>query len=463
MKSCKSCHKNQPLELFEDDHKTCKSCRDKRNKRYNKKTNRSTKKLTLEYCKSLGEEKGLKCLSQAYTGSKNKMKWLCQNNHTFEMRMDGLQQGRGCRQCYLDSVQPTIEKMEQYAKSKGGECLSEKYINASTKLKWKCSKGHIFLQRPSMLYWCPTCSLEDITIEDCKQWIESKGGECLSTEYKSRVKTKWRCSRGHEWSSIFKRENMTWCLKCVNIDQSFTLKMCQDFAKSKGGKCHSTEYVNGHSDMKWECEKGHIFTSRFLNVKSQKHWCRQCMFIGKRLGIKSCQEWALALNGKCISEKYVNKDEKLEWECKEGHRWMASFGSLRNMGSWCPSCSNHESRSETLCREILEEETGFKWDKLHSKWLDKLELDGYCKELNTAFEYQGEQHYKYIPHFHRNGEEDFHKQQERDKRKLELTTKKGIRIIYIPYKYDYRKPDELREFLKHQLLSESESESPSSI
>ena len=29
-----------------------------------------------------------------------------------------------------------------------------------------------------------------------------------------------------------------------------------------------------------------------------------------------------------------------------------------------------------------------------------LELDGYCSELNLAFEYNGPQHYKIVPEFH---------------------------------------------------------------
>ena len=458
---CKKCRSDKVESEFKEndkDYKTCTTCRTKR--RTGKARGPYKTKLNIDYCQKLAEKKGGKCLSTVYK-SRAVFDWECKEGHTFKSQIGSIQKGCWCRQCYLITVQPTIEKMKGYAKSKGGECLSETYSGSKTKLKWKCSKGHIFMQLPKLIYWCPTCSNEDITIEDCKQWIESKGGECLSTEYKSRVKTKWRCAKGHEWSSIFNRGGgMSWCLKCVNIDQSFTLQMCQELAKSKGGKCHSTEYVNGNTKMKWECEKGHIFNTRFLNVKNQKHWCRQCMFEGWKLTIEDCQEWASTYDGKCVSTEYKNIHHKLEWECDKRHRWFATFGSLRSMKSWCPTCSNHESRSESLCREILEEETGFKWGKIHPKWLGRLELDGYCEELNIAFEYQGVQHYRYIPFFHRKGEEDFHKQQERDKRKLELTTKKRIRIIYIPYKYDYRKPEEMRQYLKNQLLSESE---PSSI
>jgi len=32
--------------------------------------------------------------------------------------------------------------MQQVAKKRGGKCLSEKYVNAKTKLEWECRKGH---------------------------------------------------------------------------------------------------------------------------------------------------------------------------------------------------------------------------------------------------------------------------------------------------------------------------------
>jgi hypothetical protein len=47
------------------------------------------------------------------------------------------------------NVRLTIEEMQEIAKSKGGECLSEKYVNAHSKLEWKCSRGHIWSATPS--------------------------------------------------------------------------------------------------------------------------------------------------------------------------------------------------------------------------------------------------------------------------------------------------------------------------
>jgi len=46
------------------------------------------------------------------------------------------------------------------AKSKGGKCLSNKYISANQKLKWQCEKGHEWETTPASIKfksWCPHC------------------------------------------------------------------------------------------------------------------------------------------------------------------------------------------------------------------------------------------------------------------------------------------------------------------
>ena len=60
--------------------------------------------------------------------------------------------------------------------------------------------------------------------------------------------------------------------------------------------------------------------------------------------------------------------------------------------------------------------------------MERLEFDGYCKELKLAWEYQGRQHYEYIQHFHKKCD-SLQKQQERDSKKRELCKENGITLI----------------------------------
>ena len=61
-----------------------------------------------------------------------------------------------------------------------------------------------------------------------------------------------------------------------------------------------------------------------------------------------------------------------------------------------------------------------------------MELDGYCKELDLAFERHGEQHYLRDTYFNRLEEGRFEKQLQRDRLKIELCEAAGIRLVVVP-------------------------------
>jgi hypothetical protein len=52
--------------------------------------------------------------------------------------------------------------------------------------------------------------------------------------------------------------------------------------------------------------------------------------------------------------------------------------------------------------------------------------------LKLACEYNGAQHYKYIPYFHKT-KDSFHNQKYRDYMKRDLCNKNGITLIEVPY------------------------------
>jgi thiol-disulfide isomerase/thioredoxin len=115
----------------------------------------------------------------------------------------------------------TIEDMIDIAKKKGGKCLSKKYINIHTLLKWQCKQGHEWMSSPAHIKytsWCPYCAgLVKKTIEEMYELAKNKGGQCLSKEYiNSKSNLKWRCKEGHEWFARFDSIRLSqWCPKCA--------------------------------------------------------------------------------------------------------------------------------------------------------------------------------------------------------------------------------------------------------
>ncbi len=70
-----------------------------------------------------------------------------------------------------------------------------------------------------------------------------------------------------------------------------------------------------------------------------------------------------------------------------------------------------------------------------------LEYDCWDPVNRWAVEYDGVQHARFTPRFH-NSPDDFASQQERDKLKVELSTKHGIPLIRVPHTVDVCDPDQ---------------------
>ena len=234
-----------------------------------------------------------------------------------------------------------------------------------------------------------------------------------------------------------------------------TIELCQRIAEERGGECLSDNYTNKDAIMKWKCSKGHMWFASFAPIKNRNVWCPDCCGTKKHT-IELCQRIAEERGGECLSTKYINSRSYMKWKCKKGHEWDAVFSRIKLRNHWCPYCS--KGKSEKLCRKIIEELTQEKFPSVRPEFLkhDKsglnLELDGYCEKLQMAFEYHGKQHYKYCPKFfHKKGKYQFEEQKERDKLKIELCIKNNIKLIIIPYCYDYQDEQKLREFITNSL------------
>jgi len=109
-------------------------------------------------------------------------------------------------------------------------------------------------------------------------------------------------------------------------------------------------------------------------------------------------------------------------------------------------------RSEALTRKIYEGITQKEFVNCRPSWLNGLELDGYNEELQMAFEYNGIQHYKYMPgFFHKKGIKTFNDQLRRDKLKEKICSDRGIQLHVIPYVFNYTNETKLREFIQTKI------------
>jgi len=118
-----------------------------------------------------------------------------------------------------------------------------------------------------------------------------------------------------------------------------------------------------------------------------------------------------------------------------------------------------ESTGEAVCRKYLEQRFRKPFRNIRPDFLRNqvtssgnkqinLELDCYNPELRLAVEYNGAQHYKYIPYFHKNNEA-FLNQKYRDEMKKYKCRDMGIVLIEVPYTVKNIEGHIESELLKH--------------
>lgn len=339
----------------------------------------------------------------------------------------------------------TIHEMREIARIRGGKCLSEQYIKSKSKLEWQCEKGHIWFATPNGIKrgtWCRECSgKEKLTIEEMVSIARSRGGKCLSNEYiNDNTPLHWECKDKHTWwATPHNVKNGSWCRRCYGTAK-LDIEEMKKWAESKGGKCLSEMYVNNRTQLQWQCKYGHTWKAKPSDIRQQGTWCPECWENRRgdscKSSIQKMQEVANSRGGKCLSTEYINSKTNLKWQCKEGHIFDASPGHITR-GTWCLICTRIQGVSERICRSIFEHIFETPFPRRRPKWLlspnnKRMELDGFSEKLGIAFEYQGEQHFHQSRHFHRS-EQEFRKQLDNDKEKRELCFRNGVKLIEVPY------------------------------
>ncbi|MEO7873850.1 MAG: hypothetical protein ABIT08_14775 [Bacteroidia bacterium] len=259
----------------------------------------------LEELNLIAKKWGGKMLSKKYINNYTKMDWQCKEGHTWSANASGIKLGSWCPTCGIVKRRNTIEEMQMLAKEHNGNCLSTSYINGHTHLKWQCEEGHTWETNPAVIAnggWCPECSgVKRVTIFDMQAIAETRGGKCLSKKFINTAhKIKWQCDKGHTWESVASSVRAgSWCPYCNGTARG-TIGEARKSAKKMGGKCLTSEYTNNRENMEWQCAKGHIWKATFHAVKSGT-WCPYCAVekntgtrnLFKRWGSKKIQDLKL--------------------------------------------------------------------------------------------------------------------------------------------------------------------------
>jgi hypothetical protein len=308
---------------------------------------------SLRDMRRLAESRGGDCISLRYVNSRTPLWWICRFGHRWRAMPTNITQGHWCPSC-AHRTRLTLTEMTRLAASRGGDCLSDRYVNNETKLRWRCAADHEWEAAPGLVKasrWCPHCArVARLSLKAMITIATSRRGQCLSTEYVN-VETplSWKCEAGHVWAAAPKSIRQgSWCPHCVH-NQKLKLEEMQELARERGGRCISRTYINNHSPLLWQCQRGHKWRAMPSNVKNHRRkrgtWCPACFNLRRKFrsrdSIERMRAIALGRGGICLSKEYLDSRGKLLWECERGHRWGATPGSVV-AGSWCPACARNQ-------------------------------------------------------------------------------------------------------------------------
>ena len=417
--------------------------------------------------KYVAENKNGKCLKiiDGY-GIDGRYLFECDENHRWKTKTGNvIYNNTWCASC----LKLTIEDCFYEAEKRGGKCLDTIYINKRTDINWECSNGHQFKCPLGAVRnnnrWCKECAIDNmkLDISEAHTIAEEREGKCLTKIYiNCDTHMEWRCKEGHEFlSTLTNIKNGNWCSVCYKIQRlTKSLNRIEEWLRLFNGKLLTNkesinfELTQEEIELQFECENSHVWEKTMDKINNESQ-CPKCLIVKRRVkAINKLEEWIISFKGNLLSNKedMINfsshfNEFDIQVKCHKGHIWSRTIEVFRNK-TWCPKC---KFRSESACREILDELFDTNFIKRRLKCMDYLELDGYCEKNKIGFEYNGIQHEQYIKHFHRNGIQDFFKQQNRDEIKKQLCKKNDIILLNIPSTYSYTNNKKLRKFIIDEL------------
>lgn len=231
--------------------------------------------------KSMVEDKGCELISDCYVGANEKVIVKCNNGHEIQKTYNIMRRDTKCYKCMKNAI-GSIQNIREIASDGDIECLSRKYVNRDTPLKFMCGNNHIFSMLPDTIYrndyiHCNKCIHNTKYMNKIINIVKRNDGDCLDTKYPGSIHAKisLKCKNGHLFSSTLgclSRGN--WCHACKTGKHS--IETMQELAAKYDGECLSTEYVNRIIKLKWRCKDGHEFIKAPSNIISKKVFCFEC-------------------------------------------------------------------------------------------------------------------------------------------------------------------------------------------
>jgi len=126
-----------------------------------------------------------------------------------------------------------------------------------------------------------------------------------------------------------------------------TLEECHRIAEERGGKCLSDKYVDCDSPMIWQCKEGHVWENRFIKILKGQ-WCKICHLNNYSEDLRGRRF------GRLVVEDLVEPNCREKWTCRCdcGNTHIATSGNLKKGIRSC-GCINkkYSNYNKNITRE----------------------------------------------------------------------------------------------------------------
>jgi hypothetical protein len=254
----------------------------------------------------------------------------------------------------------TYEYVFKFFKEQGCLLLEEKYINSTTKVKYKCSCGNISNITFSNFregIRCKLCGFKrrvenrKLDFNKIKSYFKKYNCVLLEDKYVNiHKKMKYKCSCGDivytNWYNFSRSKNHK-CKKCLKKSKR-NFEYVFNFFKRRKCLLLEKEYINTTTKMKYQCSCGNISYTTFSVFKSG-HRCKKCG--GVRIGNLLKYNYSYIKNFfkkegcQLLSRVYTNSNIPLKYRCSCGNVSHVSFNHFMR-GNRCVKCATKKTASK---------------------------------------------------------------------------------------------------------------------
>lgn len=221
------CPENHLFEMGYSDFKRgrrCRKCSDIRNANH--------KRKDFDQIRESFEDENYTLISDSsdYKRASTKLQVICPNGHGIDMTWNSFQRGVRCIKCDIENRSAKLRKsfsdVIKCIEASGFEYLEGEYVNNLSKLKLRCSNGHVFYSTYDKIQstgrGCRQCSIKSaaekrrLSVEEVHKYINSLQYEWIDGVYKNNEsQLTIVCDKGHEFTNrLGNLKSGQRCTKC---------------------------------------------------------------------------------------------------------------------------------------------------------------------------------------------------------------------------------------------------------